>query len=401
MNPKRWLLRKQFIPIGITVFVLAIVLGISWFQKQQIDQLEEQLKTLQNDLHNSSTSSPQPISPKEKLEFRKELLSLNKDLTTLRNGIFGSAAQVLGAGFFFVTAYFTWRNVKATEEKQGAERFSKAIEQLNHEKSEIQLGGIYALEQITRDSQQYHWTVMEVLTAFIRSKSTLSDQDSQAFQALSATIHAALTVIGRRIAYQDPPNRTLNLMNAHFAEANLVDPEHQTQFGSANLSRANLHRVKLVGAMLERAIFDHAILTYTALDQAQLSKGGFVKANLSYASLTMASLQEANLSDANLGGATLIQANLQRADCSRVNFSNAYLTSATFTNADLSHANLTNAHCPNANFAGADLQGAILSGAKLSTAIALTQSQIDQAILDQHTELPKGLKSPIINEAEL
>jgi DDE superfamily endonuclease len=35
----------------------------------------------------------------------------------------------------------------------------------------IRLGGIYALEQISRDSAELHWPAMEVLTAFLRESS--------------------------------------------------------------------------------------------------------------------------------------------------------------------------------------------------------------------------------------
>ncbi len=36
---------------------------------------------------------------------------------------------------------------------------------------EVRLGGIYALERIARDSPKDHWTIMEVLTAYVRENS--------------------------------------------------------------------------------------------------------------------------------------------------------------------------------------------------------------------------------------
>jgi hypothetical protein len=50
------------------------------------------------------------------------------------------------------------------------ETFSNAIEQLGSDKLEVRLGGIYALERISQESPQDHWTVMENLTAFVRER---------------------------------------------------------------------------------------------------------------------------------------------------------------------------------------------------------------------------------------
>ena len=66
---------------------------------------------------------------------------------------------------------FTWlreRTVQIAQEGQITERFARAIGQLGDTKLEVRLGGIYALERIARDSTRDHWTIMEVLTAYVR-----------------------------------------------------------------------------------------------------------------------------------------------------------------------------------------------------------------------------------------
>jgi len=71
--------------------------------------------------------------------------------------------------FAAAAAYIAWRNLKATQEKQVAERFSKAVEQLGNKNIHTRLGGIYALEQIAKDAEEkYYWQVMETLTAYVR-----------------------------------------------------------------------------------------------------------------------------------------------------------------------------------------------------------------------------------------
>jgi transcriptional regulator with XRE-family HTH domain len=78
-----------------------------------------------------------------------------------------------------VTDYIAWCNFKVSEEKQIADKFSKAIDQFGSEGDEkkyIRLGGIYTLEQIAQNSKEYHWTIMEILSDFIREKRSIRNQ---------------------------------------------------------------------------------------------------------------------------------------------------------------------------------------------------------------------------------
>ena len=50
------------------------------------------------------------------------------------------------------------------------ESFSKAVSQLASDKMEERLGGIYTLENISKESPNDYWTVMQTLTAFVRER---------------------------------------------------------------------------------------------------------------------------------------------------------------------------------------------------------------------------------------
>jgi hypothetical protein len=92
--------------------------------------------------------------------------------------------QGVGGLLLFLTAGVSWLNLKATqrnvlvaEDKQVTERFSKAVEMLSNEGNlYIRLGGIYALERIAKDSAKDHWQVIEILTAFVREKARIEDE---------------------------------------------------------------------------------------------------------------------------------------------------------------------------------------------------------------------------------
>src|SRR5215213_5811411 len=83
-------------------------------------------------------------------------------------------AQILGGTALLSGLYFTWRTLQVNREGQITERFTRAIEQLgathgdNSKNLELRLGGIYALERISRESEGDHWSIMEVLTAYVR-----------------------------------------------------------------------------------------------------------------------------------------------------------------------------------------------------------------------------------------
>ncbi|HEY6248387.1 MAG TPA: hypothetical protein VI685_00410, partial [Candidatus Angelobacter sp.] len=77
-------------------------------------------------------------------------------------------AQIVGGTLLLIGFYATWKGIGLSREGQITDRFAKAIEQLGAAKAGVRVGGIYALERIAKDSERDHWTVMEVLTAYIR-----------------------------------------------------------------------------------------------------------------------------------------------------------------------------------------------------------------------------------------
>lgn len=377
-------------------------------------------------------ATPFPPTGKERIEAE------NNTRDILLKGI--------GGAFFFITAYFSWRNLQTaeknyqiSEDKQITERFGKAVEQLGSDQIEVRLGGIYSLERIAKDSPKDHWVIMEVLTAFVREKSLTStiiykksyneanDEEEERLPKIPIYIQAALTVIGRRNAEQDPKDQRLdlsranltgaNLHKANLAGANLFGTEliganlHDANLNYTNLSYANLHRVNLFKAYLIDANLNNAVLTKAVLGEATLMgakfndadlaeaflgkanfhKAVFARTKLAKAFLPDADLTQAEIYAANLVGATLSDANLTKANLTETNlvetnFYKANLTRATFSGSSLSKANFTGANFYQADFSGQlpgvkniHISGADLEGATLKEAQNLTVDQVKQA----------------------
>jgi len=242
------------------------------------------------------------------------------------------------------------KNAEAANQKQITERFSKAIEQLGSDKPEVILGGIYTLERIARDSAPDQWTIMEVLTAFVRQNAPVNEsqspEDQKKFLELRISIQACLTVIAER-KHPDLENKYLDLTEV-------------------NISGLNLQGLKLKGFY-----FTGANLTEAKLYKADLTGANLIKANL-----IEADLEGANLTGAVLTGAVLEGANLTRACLIGANLTRAYLIGANLTRANLTGADLTGANLTLANrleldlitkvlLTEADLAGAILTGARM------------------------------------
>ncbi|PMB53568.1 hypothetical protein CEN39_03715 [Fischerella thermalis CCMEE 5201] len=240
--------------------------------------------------------------------------------------------------------------MKATEEKQITERFSQAVGFLGKPELEVRLGRIYALERISRDSQKDYWQIIEILTAYVRTKAPLQNNSNRLNDEevkehdIPIDIQAVLTILKRRNS---------ELVSADLQQAKLGCAQLQ----GANLKRANLRQAKLMVAQLQSIKLNGKKVRKTNLEDADLRESDF---------------SGANLTNANLARANLVGAVFERADLSKVDFSGAILD--------------------NVNFSGAILIGANLSKVKLDKTIGLTRPQIQQAQQVDVTSLPDYLK---------
>jgi uncharacterized protein YjbI with pentapeptide repeats len=269
----------------------------------------------------------------EKLSRRNFIL----ELIRLIIASLSTGATIFGGSILFL-------NFSQGENRLITERFTRSIEQLGNKEETIRIGGIYALERIANDSPRDGWTIMEVLSSFIRGKQSIKGQDTSQLPTIRTDSQAALTVIDRR----------------------QIDLEKDRQY--LDLSLTNLHEANLVGAKLDRVKLNSSILTQADLRGANLNLANLSNANLSGANLTKAQLDRSNLIQANLSNTNLSAANLNEANLNKADLSDAILDGAILTNASLGNTNLSSAVLIGANLRGATLSKANLSKADLSGA---------------------------------
>ncbi|GCA95843.1 pentapeptide repeat-containing protein [Microcystis aeruginosa] len=298
------------------------------------------------------------------------------------------------AGIGLIVNYFNSQaEMQLTQQRLITERFSKAVEQIGNNKEEVVIGGIYSLERIAKDSPKDQWTIMEVLTSYIRKNSPISSNIQQLepeerekalekLPSVSIPVQAALTVIGRRKVENDQAGDNL-AETTDFNKTKFLDLS-RTNLREAYLDGANLNRAYLNGAYLNGAILYRAHLNEAYLNGANLNRAYLNGAYLNGAILYRANLNEAHLNEAYLNGAILYRAYLNRANLNRANLKGANLNGANLKGANLNRANLKGANLNGANLngaklKGANLNGANLNGAKLKGAEGLNPKQIKSA----------------------
>jgi uncharacterized protein YjbI with pentapeptide repeats len=361
-----------------------------------------------------------------------------------------AVAQILAGTALLSGLFFTWRTLQVNREGQITDRFTKAIDQLGKVDDkgkkllEIRLGGIYALERISKDKEfekDYYWLIMEVLTAYVRQharrlparrqedaegtavgqkKGSREEPETSKVFRLDPDIQAIMTVIRQRArSFGQGEPEPLDLHATHLSEADLRGANlsaaylwkvdlRDARLSKANLSGANLSEAYLFGASLSDANLTEAGLVGADLTIANLSKANLRKAILRSASLSDATLKDADLTEAelwrgrlqhaDLRGANLSHADLKDADLSwaylhGANLSHADLRGATFLQARVWEANLRGANLSKANLSEAYLLGADLREADLTEA-TLTQEQLEGTTGDENTQLPPSLEPP-------
>jgi uncharacterized protein YjbI with pentapeptide repeats len=348
-----------------------------------------------------------------------------KAITDTRTALLAGLVGLGALGTFWLNSRvyrLTARTFEVTERGHVTDRYSNAIVQLGSDSLDVRLGGIYALEQIAKDSarrREDQTTIVAVLSAFVRVHSdpiyryktervtdlaftpaqeeevvkTANDYVTMAAK-LSVDVQAAFTVLGRlplveavsRGDLTDATLRRATTLHAILPGATLV----RADFTEADLARANL-----TGADLTEAKLAKAMLSWADLTEADLRR-----ANLSGAILGHAILAGANLSGANLSGAILGTALLSKAKLSKAKLAEANLTGANLSGAKLGDAILSKAKLAEADLTGADLVGANLSGAMVNRA-NLTGAMLNAADLTEAYLIGANLSRAELSQADL
>ena len=246
------------------------------------------------------------VSARDRLELREAHLKRQDDLRATAVQAFVGLAVLSGAVLAYQAAT---ADRGLSRQGQASERFTRAIDQLLSKRLEVQLGGIYGLEQIAHQApEENRLPVAEVLVAYLRNRIPKPDKLPPKVEELrirAPDAQAALTVLGRRQIERDGdrPDPRLDLRDLDLRRADLRDADlTRADFTDTVLNDANLRSIDVSGAILHYVDFIDADLFDADLIDADL-----IHADLRGANLMHADLREADLTDADLRGATYDQ----------------------------------------------------------------------------------------------
>src|SRR5215217_7768935 len=243
--------------------------------------------------------------------------------STQKKDFVQAVAITLAGAVAAVGVYFTWRtlettlwssrrNIQHTQESltqtsqtllqnqrtQSADRFIRAIDQVGSENPAIRLGGIYALDQIAKENEEYRGRIIEVLSTYIRTnyrrrRQSQSTQTPLAGSELSeaqgrSEVNAILLIFKRTLKstgqpYQSADN-TIGHVDLHGTDLRNADLR-DTDLQEANLTDTYLHAAELKGTILRNANLANSDLTQAVLESAHLQGANFRESTLQYADL--------------------------------------------------------------------------------------------------------------------
>jgi Pentapeptide repeats (8 copies) len=194
-------------------------------------------------------------------------------LANAESNIRGSLLQAVGGILLVAGAITAWRQFITARKQQSLDRhvaiteaFAKAIENLgNKDSTDVRLGGIYSLDRVSDDDPAERARVAEILSAFIRDRSS-SESD------IPQDVLAALRILTRRvwpirIDLTDAHLKGVQLRNAQLANARL----NGVNLSEAHLSGADFRQTDFTGADLRKADLKGVDLRDTSLTGTRMS----------------------------------------------------------------------------------------------------------------------------------
>jgi hypothetical protein len=145
-------------------------------------------------------------------------------------GVITAVIAAIGALVFNgVTARDANRQIELAQQGQITDRYSKAVEQLGSSSVDVRLGGVYALESVMRDSHDDQPTVIQILSAFVRTNIPRHPSSFPVMKgisgfydpALPADIASAMLVLAGRDQRYDQGFQA-NYDNVNFSDYSLV-----------------------------------------------------------------------------------------------------------------------------------------------------------------------------------
>ncbi|ROS49000.1 pentapeptide repeat-containing protein [Frigoribacterium sp. PhB24] len=165
-------------------------------------------------------------------------------------------------------------------------RYASGVEQLAHPETDVQLGGVYALERLARDSRDDLPVIEQVLMATMRRRATERreakgrNEEGQYTPSWLTEVEEAILQVSLRLGLTGCDISFANLAERDFSGKSLP----KAVFSGSVLDRANLSNAWMPGALFSGASLSQANLTGGRFDGASLANAHIMETKLDNAS---------------------------------------------------------------------------------------------------------------------
>ncbi|MFI6387134.1 pentapeptide repeat-containing protein [Nonomuraea sp. NPDC050540] len=222
-------------------------------------------------------SAPLSAAERAQMTVAERVEAVNAARHTLIQAATGLVV-IGGVAFTALGLWYTARTVETAQQGQITDRYTKAFEQLGSDKIEVRLGGIHALRFLSVDSPRDREIVIDVLSAFVRSRDTCALPSGQKTKSLPKQCTTTDPDVLADLPYVRPGADVRAAMNIASAIAServgnvVVIPDlSEVRFPRTDLRGLPLIGLNMAGADLRGADLTGADLTGTFLTDADLT----------------------------------------------------------------------------------------------------------------------------------
>ncbi len=186
-----------------------------------------------------------------------------------------------------------------------------------HPNIEVRIGALFTLERLAMEDVNYHWHVMQIISAYIRENAREARLQPSSFVLkrpfVREDIQTALTVLGRRSAdgknYEQTNKLRLDLRNTNLAGANF----EKGDFSGALLVNCRLEACLFRDTKLQGTVFASSVLNYSDFFRSDMTGAHLDTAIINQPTPTVGGMND-TINMANIRGISLAGADISAVD---------------------------------------------------------------------------------------
>jgi hypothetical protein len=278
--------------------------------------------------------------------------------------------------FVIIGLYLTWRRTKSLQVQADVSskqltlnQYIESIKLIKNNDTASIFGGIYSLEKIMNSNSEYHWSIVELLSAYVRKNSVGHDYSKS---------NELLKILFRN---EKPINRGIQELMQFIEKNNIIveNIELLQDFLNEKNDKDKVKKILDILIYIKNKFKEvrpeiKSILTVIG----RRDTVGEVFEDKQKINLQPSNLCFSDLRDTDFIGSLIIQCSFFKAMLTRIKLNGADLRNCFFINTDLRNAKLQDTNLTGAYFEDIDFESTCLKGSCLSESYLINVKNIEK-----------------------